>query len=84
MQISADLKKMGFMYIGWITIHYVAAHTYAQFCVPLSWYGFIASPLMVTAPHCQGLRWVVYNGGLTIANMWLVFGAWIGSQFLRP
>ncbi len=84
MKVSTELKKIIGIYLGWILIHYIAAHLYTYMCVPLTWYGFILSPLMVAAPHCQGLRWVVYNGGLTIINMWLVFGTWIGARIVAP
>ena len=80
--INNDIKKLVCIYVGWIVIHFIAAHLYAYLCVPLTWYGFIVSPLMVAAPHCQGLRWIIYNGGSTITNMWLVLGTWIGARIV--
>jgi hypothetical protein len=44
--------------------------------------GFILSPFMTATPHCQGLRWIVYNGANMISNMWIIFGAWICSSIL--
>jgi hypothetical protein len=37
------------------------------------------SPFMVSTPHCQGLRWIVYNAASIINNMWILIGAWIYS-----
>ncbi len=82
-QILNEVKKITFVYTVWITIHYIAAHLYTYLCVPVSWYGFLMSPLMVTTPQCHGLRWIVYNGGVTITNMWLAIGTWIGALLLR-
>lgn len=65
------------MYLLWITLHYVATHLYSYLCVPLTFYGFVMAPFMVPTPHCQALRWTIYNGGATIANMWILFGAWL-------
>ena len=77
--LNNEIVKIVGIYLTWITLHYLASHLYVYICVPLTWYGFIVSPLMVATPHCQGLRWVLYNAGLTIANMWLVLGTWIVS-----
>jgi|LakMenE18May11ns_1017448.scaffolds.fasta_scaffold9225428_1 hypothetical protein len=82
-KISNELKKIICIYAGWILLHFIASHLYTYLCVPMTWSGFILSPFMVATPHCQGLRWAIYNGGLTIANMWLVFGVWISSLILR-
>ena len=38
------------------------------------------SPLMIMTPHCQGLRWIVYNAANIINNMWILVGAWIYSM----
>jgi hypothetical protein len=37
------------------------------------------SPFMIDTPHCQGLRWIVYNAARIINNMWILIGAWIYS-----
>jgi hypothetical protein len=70
------------MYLLWITLHFVASHLYARFCVPLTFFGFLLAPFMVPTPHCQALRWTIYNGGLAITNMWVVLGAWIIKNLL--
>jgi hypothetical protein len=67
------------IYIVWILLHYIASHLYTKLCVPNTIYGFVMSPFMVTAPHCQGLRWIVYNGSNIITNMWVILGTWLCS-----
>ena len=51
-------------------------------CVPSSVFGFLLSPFMTATPHCQGLRWIVYNAANIINNMWIILGAWIMSNVL--
>ncbi len=70
------------IYIVWILLHYIASHLYTKLCVPNTIYGFVMSPFMVTAPHCQGLRWIVYNGSNIITNMWVILGTWACSNIL--
>lgn len=67
------------IYLLWVLLHYIASHLYINCCVPNTIYGFIMSPFMVPAPHCQGLRWIVYNGSNIITNMWVVLGTWFCS-----
>ena len=70
------------IYLLWILLHYVASHLYVKLCVPCTLFGFIMSPFMTATPHCQGLRWIVYNAANMINNMWIIFGAWICSTLL--
>jgi hypothetical protein len=70
------------IYFAWIACHYIASHLYVSLCTPLTFVGFAFSSFMVAAPHCQALRWVVYNGGATIINMWGVLGAWVVSKIV--
>ena len=70
------------IYVLWIILHFVASHLYIYFCTPKTIIGFIMSPLMVITPQCQGLRWIIYNSGNVINNMWLIFGTWTSSWLL--
>ena len=70
------------IYLVWIFLHYIAAQLYIKLCVPNTIVGFLMSPFMTATPHCQGLRWVVYNAANIINNMWIILGAWICSTFL--
>ncbi len=68
------------IYLIWIFLHYFASHLYVRLCVPKSLYGFVVSPFLTATPHCQGLRWIIYNGANTINNMWVIIGTWICSN----
>jgi len=73
------LFKISGIYLLWICLHYFSAHLYIKFCVPNSLFGFIMSPFMISTPHCQGLRWIVYNAANIINHMWILIGAWVYS-----
>ena len=74
--------KVSGIYLVWIFLHYFASHLYIKLCVPSTIIGFLMSPFMTATPHCQGLRWVVYNAANMINNMWIILGSWICSTFL--
>jgi hypothetical protein len=74
------LLKVSGIYLLWICLHYFSAHLYIKFCVPDTIIGFLMSPFMIATPHCQGLRWIVYNAAGIINNMWILIGAWIYSM----
>lgn len=65
------------IYLLWIALHFGATHLYVEYCVPKTWFGLLTSPFLTSAPHCQGLRWIIYNGGNQINNMWTSIGSWI-------
>jgi hypothetical protein len=75
--------KISGVYILWIILHFVSSHLYIKFCVPSSFMGFIISPFMTSSPHCQGLRWIIYNGANTINNMWIILGTWLCSYLIQ-
>ena len=70
------------VYLLWILFHYGASHLYIEYCVPRTWVGIITSPFLTSTPHCQGLRWMIYNGGNQINNMWITIGSWICVKLL--
>jgi hypothetical protein len=70
------------IYLFWITMHYIAARLYTYYCVPTSVTGFIASPFLVSSPHCKALRWVFHHGGNTIDAMWVIIGTWLCSKII--
>lgn len=81
--VASSFVNLFGIYLLWIVIHYAASHLYVKFCVPDNMYGFIVSPVIAPAPHCQALRWSIYNGGNSISAMWIILGAWILSH-LQP
>lgn len=74
--------KISIVYFIWIVMHYTASHMYTKLCVPETWYGFFISPFLTSTPHCQGLRWIVYNGANTINSMWVLIGTWLCSKII--
>ena len=76
------ILKISGVYLLWIFLHYFASHLYVKVCVPSTIIGFFISPFMTATPHCQGLRWIVYNAANIINNMWIILGAWICSTIL--
>lgn len=70
------------IYVLWVVAHYLASHLYVRFCVSASVIGFLISPFLVPAPHCQGLRWMITNGACNINAMWLVLSTWIVSKII--
>lgn len=81
-KIIKFIIKISGIYIIWIILHYFASHLYIKLCVPNTWVGFLISPFMTSTPHCQGLRWLIYNAAIMINNMWVLFGTWICSILL--
>ena len=74
--------KLSSVYLLWIVLHFAASHLYVTFCVPKTMIGFLMSPFMTASPHCQGLRWLVYNAANMINNMWIILGTWLCSTIM--
>ena len=72
------------IYFLWIISHYICSHLYIHVCVPATIFGFISSPFVATAPHCQALRWVIYQGGNSIIAMWFVTVTWVVRYYMIP
>ena len=70
------------IYLFWILIHYICSHLYVMFCAPLTVVGFFMTPFVVTAPHCQAIRWGILNGSTSITAMWVTLGTWIAKRFI--
>jgi len=70
------------IYLLWIVLHYACSHLYVYYCTPMSFVGFITSPLVVPLPHCHAFRWIIYNGGNSITNMWIILGLWVTKHLV--
>lgn len=70
------------IYLVWIVLHYGASHLYIEYCVHRTWVGALVSPFLTSTPHCQGLRWLIYNGGNQINNMWVTIGSWVCMKLI--
>jgi len=82
LNLCSLIYKIFGIYLLWICLHYFASHLYVKICVPNTILGFIMSPFMIPTPHCEGLRWIIYNAANMINNMWLITGSWICSTIL--
>ncbi len=69
------------MYFLCAIFHYIASHVYIAWCVPYGFRGFIMSTFLTLSPHCQALRWAIYNGGICINTMWFLLGGWFLNKF---
>jgi hypothetical protein len=81
-KLIKSFLKISCMYFVWIIMHYFASHLYTKLCVPNNFYGFLVSPFLTSTPHCQGLRWIVYNAANTINTMWILIGTWLCSKIM--
>ena len=70
------------VYLLWILLHFFASYLYTKLCVPTTLLGLLMSPFLTATPHCQGLRWVIYNGANIINNMWIVIGTWLCANIM--
>lgn len=70
------------VYLLWIFLHFCASYLYTKLCVPTTLLGLLMSPFLTATPHCQGLRWVIYNGANIINNMWIVIGTWLCANIM--
>jgi hypothetical protein len=70
------------IYLVWIVLHYISSHLYVTWCTPLTIGGFLLSPFVVPAPHCQAFRWVIVNGSNSITTMWVTLGTWIAKKIV--
>ncbi len=75
-------SKIIVFYVGWIILHYVSSHLYTYICTPLTFIGFILSPIQLSSPICIGLRWIIYEAGNLLFKMWHLLGAWIMTKIL--
>ena len=64
----------------WIVLHYIAANLYPIYCAEPTLLGFLQSPFATPTPHCQGLRFIISNGGQFINNMWISLGTYACSK----
>jgi hypothetical protein len=70
------------IYLFWILIHYICSHLYVTVCTPLTIVGFFMTPFVVSAPHCQAIRWGILTGSASITAMWVTLGTWIAKKFV--
>lgn len=70
-------------YVFWTLLHFLAAHLYVIFCVPLDLYGLILSPFLIPTPHCTAFRWMISEGSQIVLMMWSMGGTFLIAYFVR-
>ncbi len=63
------------IYLLWVCLHYASAHLYVYYCTPIGIFGFIYSIFISPTPLCYALSWSIYNGNLSLFNIWSILGA---------
>tara|TARA_X000000368_G_scaffold417217_1_gene412999 strand:+ start:2135 stop:2302 length:168 start_codon:yes stop_codon:yes gene_type:complete len=52
-------------------------------CTPATMWGLLFGTAVATQmPHCRAALWTITHSSTIIANMWIVFGGWLISQFV--
>lgn len=74
--INKTLISLGIFFI-WHTIYYTASILHVKFCTPKTIYGYFISPLLVTSPQCQLLRWGISSGAEKINLYFGMLMIWI-------
>ena len=77
------INNVAYIYIFWISLHYISAHLYSYYCTPMTFIGFLSSPFIATLPQCKMMRWVIEKGGVMIEVMWIVLGKCIIEKMLE-
>lgn len=75
--------NVSIVYLCWITLHFITAQLYVRYCAHYSFYGFLLSPFLISAPHCVAMRWVFARGGTLIDGMWIILGTWLCSNMIN-
>ena len=77
--IRRVVPNIVFIYLGVIITHWIASHLYPQLCCGNTFWGFITSPFMILAPHCEALRWIIQFTGDKIRNAWFWLAGYLVS-----
>lgn len=59
-QIKSYIPPMTLTYIGWVTLHFISAHMYVNYCVGNTVIDFFLSPIRSASPICQAFSWTTY------------------------
>jgi len=75
--VLRNAVRVCLLYLFIMTIHYVSIHLYMYLCTPKTIRGFMMTPFIVPAPHCQSLIWVIQYTNGHIVNMWILLGTFL-------
>ena len=79
-QLGIRIFHLMKFYFFWILMNFVINHAYSYMCVPLSFYGFLASPILAISPVCKTMDHIRLISIYTIENMWYIFGLWVTAN----
>lgn len=68
---------------AWTGVHHSAVNIYQHTCAPRSITGFAMSALIISAPHCTALRWVMNLGASSVVNTWTILGSLAVGEMCR-
>jgi hypothetical protein len=69
-RIRDNIPTVVFVYFGIVLAHYISSNVYPIWCCNNTLIGFIMTPFMIVAPHCEALRWIIHYTGEQIRNVW--------------
>ena len=70
-------------YMMWITLHYLSANLYSEFCTDWSIYGFILFPFTAVTPWCKSLSWIIQKGTVVLDEGYLLLGTYFSLQLMK-
>tara|TARA_E500000331_G_C16906095_1_gene561282 strand:- start:206 stop:646 length:441 start_codon:yes stop_codon:yes gene_type:complete len=70
-------------YMLWITLHYLSANLYSEFCTDWSVTGFILFPFIAVTPWCKSLAWVIQKGTVVLDEGYLLLGTYFSLQLMK-
>lgn len=70
-------------YMLWITLHYLSANLYSEFCTDWSIYGFILFPFTAVTPWCKSLSWIIQKGTVVLDEGYLLLGTYFSLQLMK-
>ncbi len=76
-EIIQNIWSVSRIWLGWITLHYIAVTIYANECRGNTFIKVLWSPITSQTPPCKGLLWLINTSSDAIKHMWLLGGGWI-------
>jgi hypothetical protein len=78
-----ELVALGKGMVVWTGVHYAAVHGYQWLCAPATLWGIATAPLVVAAPHCRGLVWLIDISSMSVLGVWTATGLLLSGQVLN-
>ena len=81
--IKGPLVTFLSMYLFWTFLHWGSSNAYSYHCTPMTFIGFILTPLMIQSPQCKVLYWVKNRSLDTLGTLCIAAVMWLSSCFTR-